>query len=108
MLPGYALQAALRERYGHDQILAAGEFAARPEGFEMGGVGVRQSYERLLLFIWDHGKLVERGGVVFRDGSEVRLPGSTGPTLAIVQCSCGLPFAGLWEAVRWSCAMLEV
>ncbi len=84
-LPSYALQAALREWYGHDQILAAGEFTARPEGFEMGGVAARQSFERLLLFTWDHGKLVERGGLVFPDGSEVRLPGSNGPPLAIVQ-----------------------
>jgi len=84
MLPSYALQAALREWYGHDQILAASEFTARPEGFELAGVAARQSYERLLLFTWDHGKLVERGGLVFRDGSEVRLK-SAGVPLAIVQ-----------------------
>jgi hypothetical protein len=84
-LPSYALQAALREWYGHDQILAAGEFAAHPDGFEMGGVADRQSYERLLLFTWDHGKLVERGGLIFPDRSEVRLPGSAGPSLAVVQ-----------------------
>jgi hypothetical protein len=85
ILPSYALQAALREWYGHDQILAASEFTARPEGFELVGVAARQSYERLLLFTWDHGKLVERGGLVFPDGAEVRLPGSAGPPLAIAQ-----------------------
>ena len=83
-LPSYALQAALRDWYGHDQILAAGEFTAHPDGFEMGGVAGRQSYERLLLFTWDHGKLVERGGLVFPDGSEVRLAGGVGPPLVIL------------------------
>jgi hypothetical protein len=58
-LPGYALQAALREWYGHDQILAATELTRRPDGFLLPGVPSLQPYDRLLLFTWDHGQLTE-------------------------------------------------
>jgi hypothetical protein len=48
-LPDYALEAALRQWYGHDQILARRQFlpACREAG-------------RLLAFTWDHGRLVPR------------------------------------------------
>lgn len=75
LLPDYAADAALRFWYRHPDILTHPGFVPRRADFRFHGTEGEHPhpYDRLLLFRYDHLKLMQIRELVFEDGARVRL-----------------------------------